>query len=47
MCWLIGIDDWLASYGMTEKQSSILFQWNNGYGSFLPFTTVTEPNLLT
>jgi len=40
MPWLVGVDDWLASYGteQREKQISILFQRKNGYGGFLPFT---------
>jgi len=43
---LVGVDDWLASYGTTELNST-LFQQKNGYGRFLPFTAVTERNFLT
>ena len=48
--WLVGVDDWLASYGTEQRKryNSILFQRKNGfYGSFLPFTAVTERNFLT
>jgi len=46
---LVGVNDLLDSCGTTatEKKNSILFQRKNGYGSFLPFTAVTERNLLT
>jgi len=49
MPWLVGVDDWLASYGTEQrkKQNSILFQRKNGYGVrqlFAAFTAVTERN---
>jgi len=44
--WLVGVDDWLATYGTTatEKQKSVLFQ---RLRQLLPFTAVTERNFLT
>jgi len=47
MPWLLGVDDWLASYGTTEKIELDPISTEDGYGSFLPFTTVTERNFLT
>ena len=46
---LVGVDDWLASYGTEQgkKHNSILFQRKNGCGSFLPFTAVSERNFLS
>jgi len=38
MPWLVGVDDWLASYGTTAtEKNSIPFQRKKGYGTFLPF----------
>jgi len=41
MPWLVGVDDWLASYGTEQRKiefDPISTQRKNGYGSFLPFT---------
>ena len=32
---IIGVNDWLTSYGRMEKYNSILLQWMNDNGSFL------------
>jgi len=49
MPWLIGADDWLASYGTKATENIELdpIPTEERFGSFLPFTAVTERNFLT
>jgi len=48
MPWLVGVDDWLASYGTEQRKKVELdrISTEERYGSFLPFTAVTERNFL-
>jgi len=49
MHWLVGVDDWLASYGMEQWKNRTRSYFNGRMvtAAFLPFVAVTERNFLT